>query len=222
MVASPRQLTRTAPAHGGEATITVLHPRRSAHEATAQLVRRAADGDEAAWTAVVEEYGSLVWSVARGFRLSESQAADAVQTTWLRLLENIGTIRDPERLAGWLRTTTRRACLETIRRTGRELPSDPHGHETGAAIERAAERPDGNPEEHLLRQEQVTLVRSAVQQLPERSRQLLELLMASPPLSYEEIGTRMEMPVGSIGPTRARLMTRLRTTLAAAGVADAA
>ncbi|MBB3086213.1 RNA polymerase sigma factor [Geodermatophilus sabuli] len=222
MAASLRQPTRPVPVHGGEATVTVFHPRRWAHEITAQLVRRAADGDEAAWTAVVEEYGSLVWSVTRSFRLSDAQAADAVQTTWLRLLEEIDAIREPERLAGWLRTTARRTCLETIRRTGRELPSDPHAHESGAAPEPAADRPDGDPEEQLLRQERVTQVRSALQQLPERSQQLLELLVASPPMSYEEIGTRLGMPVGSIGPTRARLLTRLRTTLTAAGVADAA
>jgi RNA polymerase sigma factor (sigma-70 family) len=212
----------------GPAPVTVLHPgaappdRAAAYATTAELVRRAADGDPAAWQGVVEQYGDLVWSVVRGFRLAEAQAADAVQTTWLRLLENVEAIREPERLAGWLRTTARRACLEGIQRAGRERPADPHERWSAAGTERACERVDGDPEASLLRRERVGLVRSAVQDLPERSQRLLELLVASPPLSYEEIGARLGMPVGSIGPTRARLLARLRTTLAAADLADAA
>src|SRR3712207_8783081 len=73
------------------------------------LVRRAVRGDQRAWQEIVDEYGGLVWSVARGFRLSEAQMADAVQTTWLRLVEHLAEIREPERLPGWLRTTTRRS-----------------------------------------------------------------------------------------------------------------
>jgi RNA polymerase sigma factor (sigma-70 family) len=163
-----------------------------------------------------------VWSVVRGFRLDEAHAADAVQTTWLRLLENVEAIREPERLAGWLRTTARRACLEGISRAGRERPADPQDRASGAGVERACERVDGDPEASLLHRERVGLVRSAVSDLPERSQRLLELLVASPPLSYAEIGARLGMPVGSIGPTRARLLARLRTTLAAADLADAA
>ncbi|HEX2075307.1 MAG TPA: sigma-70 family RNA polymerase sigma factor [Geodermatophilus sp.] len=193
---------------------TPAAPAASAHEATAGLVRRAAEGDHAAWTAVVEQYGALLWSVVRGFRLADAQAADAVQTTWLRLLENLDAIREPERLAGWLRTTARRACLESIRRTGRERPSDPHERDPG--VDRPSDRPDADPEAHVLRQEQVALVRRAVRELPDRHQRLLELLVACPPLSYEEIGARLGMPVGSIGPTRARLLARLRTALAPA------
>jgi RNA polymerase sigma factor (sigma-70 family) len=219
-VPGPRR-GRPGPAHRG-ATVTVVHPAPSVHEAPADLVRRAAAGDQVAWNAVVEQYSGLLWSIVRGFRLSDAAAADAVQTTWLRLLENLDGIREPERLAGWLRTTARRACLEAIRRAGRELPSDPHDPESGPAVGQAPDRVDADPEGHVLRQERVRLVRSAVRDLPERSQRLLELLVAAPPLSYEEIGARLGMPVGSIGPTRARLLARLRTTLSAADLRDAA
>ena len=187
--------------------------RADGHESTALLVQRAAAADELAWSAIVNRYGRLLWSVVRGFRLSDAQAADAVQTTWLRLVEHLDALRDPERLAGWLQTTARRACLETIRRAGRECSFEPWEHESGTVVKQSAER-SGDPEARVLRQERMALVRQAVGELPERHQRLLELLVASPPLSYEEIGARLGMPVGSIGPTRARLLTRLRTALA--------
>jgi RNA polymerase sigma factor (sigma-70 family) len=189
-----------------------------ADEDTAYLLRLAADGDKAAWTAIVNRYDSLLWSVVRGFRLGDAQAADAVQTTWLRLIENLGTVRDPERLPGWLRTTTRRVCLETIRRARRECQLDLHERDLGAAVDRY----DAGPEASALRKERVALVRHAVRELPERHQTLLGLLVASPPVSYEEIGARLGMPVGSIGPTRARVLARLRTALEAADLRDLA
>jgi RNA polymerase sigma factor (sigma-70 family) len=195
-------------AHDREATA----PRTDGYEITAQLVRRAAGGDEVAWDAIVDGYSRLLWSVVRGFRLTDAQAADAVQTTWVRLLENLDAIREPERLAGWLRTTARRACLETVRRAGRECPVDPQRH---TALEQVVEEAD-DPEAHVLQQERAAMVREALRKLPQRHQRLLELLVASPPLSYEEISARLGMPVGSIGPTRARLLTRLRTALAPA------
>jgi RNA polymerase sigma factor (sigma-70 family) len=188
-------------------------PRADNHESTAMLVQRAAAGDELAWSAIVNRYSRLLWSVVRGFRLSDAQAADAVQTTWLRLVEHLDALRDPERLAGWLQTTARRACLETVRRAGRECLFDPWEHESGTVVAQSAERL-GDPEAQVLRQERMALVRQGVGELPERHQRLLQLLVESPPLSYEEIGARLGMPVGSIGPTRARLLTRLRTALA--------
>jgi RNA polymerase sigma factor (sigma-70 family) len=195
-------------AHGRESTA----PRTDGYEITAQLVRRAAGGDEVASDAIVDGYSRLLWSVVRGFRLTDAQAADAVQTTWVRLLENLDAIREPERLGGWLRTTARRVCLETVRRASRECPVDPQRH---TALEQVAGRAD-DPEAHVLRQERAAMVREALGKLPQRHQRLLELLVASPPLSYEEISARLGMPVGSIGPTRARLLTRLRTALAPA------
>src|SRR3712207_9243871 len=79
------------------------------------LVHRAAEGDPVAWDAIVDEYAGLLWSVVRGFRLNEAQAADAVQTTWLRLVEHVADLREPQHLAGWLKTTASRVCLQVIR-----------------------------------------------------------------------------------------------------------
>ena len=220
MTTDLRQPTRRAVASPAAASVTALHRDASEDRVLVDLVQRAAHGDEEAWRALVERYSALLWSVVRSHRLSDAQAADAVQATWLKLLEKIGTIKEPGRLAGWLRTTARRECLETLRRTGRERPSDPHAPEAVAAP--TSDLVEGDPEACALRSERVDLVRAAVQALPEHSQRLLGLLVASPPLPYEEISARLGMPVGSIGPTRSRLLARLRTTLAAADLCNAA
>jgi RNA polymerase sigma factor (sigma-70 family) len=186
------------------------------------LVRRAADGDQEAWNAIVRAYTRLVWSVVRRFCLRDDQAADAVQATWLRLIEHIGSVRDPDRLPGWLRTTAHRACIELIRTAGREVPA--HLHDDAAPLEWGRTRtpvPD-DPEASALRTEHRHLVRAALRQLPPRDRSLFALLLASPPLSYEEIGRRLGMPVGSIGPTRARALGRLHAALEDVGLHDMA
>ena len=184
------------------------------------LVRRAAQGDQRAWQGIVDEYSGLVWSVARGFRLDEAQMADAVQTTWLRLVEHLAEIREPERLPGWLRTTTRRACLATARQSLREQPVD--AGEQSSAWDHGGHFDDAGPETSAVRQDQQVLVRRAVATLPPRHRALLGMLVSSPPVSYEEISAGLGIPVGSIGPTRARILGRLRTALETAGLHDAA
>jgi len=186
-------------------------------ESTGHLVRRAAQGDQRAWNAVVQQYSGLLWSVAREFRLTDTHAADAVQTTWLRLLEDPGAMRRPERLGRWLRTTARRTCLDVIRGAGPERPTEPHEPADGATDD-APDNPHTDPEAHVLRQERMGQVRRAVQDLPGPDQQLLELLVASPPLSHEEIGARLGVPVEGIEPTRARLFTGLRTALTSADV----
>ena len=186
--------------------------------AVTDLVRRAAQGDQRAWRGIVDEYGVLVWSVARGFRLSEAQTADAVQTTWLRLVEHLADIRDPERLPGWLRTTTRRACLAVARDHSRERVTDDLEQAPAVSWDGPT---DAGPETSAVRHEQQVLVRRAVAALPAQQQALLGLLVASPAPSYAQISARLGMPVGSIGPTRARILARLRTTLETAGVHDA-
>ena len=99
--------------------MAIVYDVRSA-EGLTTLVNRAAGGEQDAWDSLVDRFENLLWSVGRAHRLNTADAADVVQTTWLRLLENLGRIDDPERLAGWLVTTGRRECLRTLRRAGRE------------------------------------------------------------------------------------------------------
>lgn len=180
-------------------------PQKVTEHAAHALVRRAADGDQAAWNTLINEYNSLLWWTARTFRLNNEQAADVVQMTWLRLVENIGKIRDPERLSAWLLTTARRRCIDELNAASRERPSDEQGID-------APSHEDG-PEEHALRHEPRAAVRKAMRCLPESQQRMLLLLSASPPLSYQEISSRLGIPIGSIGPIRGRALRRLRVEL---------
>src|SRR5262245_28876354 len=171
----------------------------------AELVRAAAQGDEDAWNAIVDRFQGLVWATARAHRLSHADAADVAQTTWLRLVENLDRIRDPERLGGWLATTARRECLRHIRLHGRELSTD------GAEVfEPASDEP---PELALLTEERDGALWRAFTKLSELCQALLRLLVSQDEPSYEAIGAALDMPVGSIGPTRMRCLDKLRAGL---------
>ena len=169
---------------------------------TGALVRGAARADERSWNALVERYSGLVWAIARNHRLSAADCDEVFQTTWLRLVEHAARLQDPEKVGGWLATTARHEALRTLRRAGRQIPM---GDELPEPSQHAPE-----PDENLLRDERDSALWAAFARLPERDRQLLRLLTADPAPSYEEIGAALDMAVGSIGPTRARCLARLR------------
>jgi RNA polymerase sigma factor (sigma-70 family) len=176
------------------------------------LVRAAAQGDQAAWDALVDRFAGLVWSVARAHRLDTADAADVSQTTWLRLVEHLDRLRDPDRVAGWLATTARNECLRVLRRAGRQVPTgDDHDLDVGSD-------PEAGPDLPLLTAERDRALWHAFSGLPVRCQALLRLLMADPPPAYEEIGELLGMPIGSIGPTRGRCLENLRHRLAGTGI----
>jgi RNA polymerase sigma factor (sigma-70 family) len=175
--------------------------------ATGALLRQASDGDERAWDELVSRYTNLLWSVARSYRLDAADAADAVQTGWLRLLEHLTSIEDPERLVGWLVTTVRRECLRILRRQGRERPIAPD--ETSFDVVDPADPVDAR----LTQEERDAELWGAFERISDRCQQLLRVLMTSPPPSYGTVSKALQIPVGSIGPTRARCLARLRMIL---------
>jgi RNA polymerase sigma factor (sigma-70 family) len=169
---------------------------------SAELLHAARAGDDQAWGRLVDGHTALLWSVCRSFRLDRAAAEDVVQTVWLRLLERGDTIREPQAVTAWLLTTTRRECLAAVRagrRTAGELP-ELADHRT--------------PEEATLRTAADRLLWQACRRLPERDSQLLVLLARG--LRYDEIAAVLDMPLGSVGPTRIRALRRLRAELAAA------
>ena len=176
----------------------------------AQLVRQASRGDRSAWERLVDQYSRLLWATTRDFRLAENDAADVVQGTWLRLLEHIHRIEYPERIGSWLATTARHECLRHLA-AGKRVMVVQDDHD--AFSEAVGHQPD--VDERLLAEERAQAVRAAVSTLPSRSQQLLELLMADPPVSYTEISDQLGVPIGSIGPTRGRCLERLRLVLQA-------
>jgi RNA polymerase sigma factor (sigma-70 family) len=182
----------------------------------AGLVTAAAGGDKSAWQGLVERFSGLVWSVTRSYRLADADAADAFQTTWLRLAEHIGRIQHPERVGAWLATAARRECLQNIRAGARAVPAaDMTRFET---VTLGGDPPE--PEEAVLRAEReredaerAAALWRAFERLSARCRELLRVLMAVPPPSYGEVAAALGIPVGSIGPTRARCLQRLRAEL---------
>jgi RNA polymerase sigma factor (sigma-70 family) len=172
----------------------------------AAVVRRAADGDMRAWDRLVDQYGRLIWSIPLQFKLEESDAADVVQTTWMRLIEHINRIEQPDRVGSWLAATARNECLRHMAARKRLVLVHEDQEFDGA---------DHGPEvdEALLAAERAQVVRDALAHLPSQWQQLLELLMADPPVTYAEISDKLGLPVGSIGPTRGRCLAKLRTLL---------
>ena len=169
------------------------------------LVARAREGDKRAWDEIVERYAPLVWSICLRHRLSEHDAADVGQTVWLRLVEQLRVLREPAALAGWLATTTRRESLRVLRASrDRQLREDP------VDAEAVADADAGMVEQELLAAERGVALREAFTRLPQRCQRLLSLLMENPPVPYAEISARLRMPIGGIGPNRARCLDRLR------------
>jgi len=172
----------------------------------ARLVQRAADGDAHAWERLVDQYARLIWAITAEFKLSESDAGDVAQTTWLRLLEHIDRIEYPARVGAWLAATARHECLRSVAMRKRVVLADEEVFMRAVATEPEVE-------EQILATERAQIVRAAVSKLPSRSQRLLELLMADPPASYAEISDQLGLPVGSIGPTRGRCLAQLRVLL---------
>jgi RNA polymerase sigma factor (sigma-70 family) len=165
------------------------------------LVERARSGDESAWTALVRRFQPLVWASVRRIRIPLEDAEDASQLTWLLLASNLRKLRDPEAVAGWLATTARREALRLANRRV-EPPLS----------EEVMQRPATDPpvDTGLLREEVRAQVRQAWQSLDLRCRQLLAMLAGDPPATYGAIGRALGVPLGSVGPTRARCLDRLR------------
>jgi RNA polymerase sigma factor (sigma-70 family) len=172
------------------------------------LVRTAAAGDQTAFDELVGRFSGLVWSVIRAHRLPEVDAQDVFQTTWLRLVEHLDRLREPRAVGGWLATTARHEALRLLRQADRVRPTS----------EDQLDRPDAvtpDLDATLLRSEQDARLWQAFLGLSERCQALLRVLMADPPPSYEEVSRALDLPVGSIGPTRGRCLTRLRALLRA-------
>lgn len=178
------------------------------------LVTRARDGDKAAWDELVERYAPLVWSICRRYRLSAADSQDVGQSVWLRLVERLATLREPAALPGWIATTTERECLRLVRLGRRSELVDPLENDRDLAD-------DAVPvDQDLLLQERRLAVRAGFAQLAERCQQLLLMLIEDPPKHYNEISEALRMPVGSIGPNRARCLDRLRHSAALAALIE--
>jgi len=182
------------------------------HTDLATLLRAASEGDQEAWNAITDRFTSLLWSVARSYRLGSDDAEDVVQNTWLRLLENLTKIDNPEALPGWLATTARREALGILRRRGRTVLT--RDEDLGVDL---ADPASTDLDSALLEDERDVELWASFAKLPERCQQLLRVLMAVDRPVYAEVSAAFDMPIGSIGPTRMRCLERLRKLVAESG-----
>jgi len=171
----------------------------------ARSVASAASGDPTGWDALVGQFGGLIRAIAHAHGLRDAHAADVAQATWLKLFEHLDDVREPGRVGAWLATTARRECLRVLRDGTRHRPLEVEALE--------GESPDG-PGEEMLVAERDRGLWHAFKRLRPRDQVLLDmLLVAEHRPSYEEISEALDLPIGSIGPTRARALDRLRQQL---------
>jgi RNA polymerase sigma factor (sigma-70 family) len=178
-------------------------------QTVAELVAAARMRDKTAWEELTRRYGTLVRGVVARYRLQEADAADAAQYTWLRAIERLETLRDSERFGAWLASIAGRECLALLRRSRRERPDE--------AMLEAQVSPASGPESLVVAAEINRAVVAAVADLAPQRRQLVNELFYRPDQDYGQVSRSMNMPVGSIGPTRGRVLAGLRTSLDRAG-----
>src|SRR5712691_6869129 len=181
-----------------------------------ELVTRAQNADQQAWDALVERYAPLVWSICRRYRLGNADAEDVSQSVWLRLVDQLGNLRDPAAIAGWLATTTQHECGRALR-----AARSPQAGALVPEAENIADRQTGIAEQELRIAERHAALREAFTHLPPCCQQLIALLIEDPPVPYAQISARLGIPVGSIGPSRSRCLDKLRRHPAIAALIDA-
>jgi len=211
LVAAPRRLGAAMLPFGAMAD-----PESTGEHANAALLRAAAAGDQQAWESIVDRYANLVWSVARSFQLGQSDAADVSQATWLRLVEHIADVREADKLGSWLATTARREAIALLRKGGRDVPAGSAGDFVGhLGVQIGLDPVEDEPDAGVLRDERDAVLWQEFRALSGQCQQLLRVLIADPPPSYAEVSAALDVPIGSIGPTRKRCLGTLRRRLAA-------
>ena len=171
-----------------------------------ELVAAAIAGNRTAWNVLVERFAPLVTSVTRRFGLTPSDADDVRQNVWLRLVEHLADLREPRALPGWIVTTTRREALRVLSTRRRVEVADP---QTDTRLDTIT---NDEPDANLLHAERRQAVHAGLAELQAAHRDLLLLTVANTDISYRQISQRLGIPIGSIGPNRARYLNKLRNT----------
>jgi RNA polymerase sigma factor (sigma-70 family) len=175
------------------------------------LVTRASEGDQDAWYEIVDRYASLVYTICTRYRLSNHDIEDVGQNVWLLLVEQLGKLREPAALPGWLATTTARECLRVVTAANKAERLGTGMDDSVVFVDAAA------IDEEILVAERNAALRAAFADLSPSCQRLLSMLISDPPHSYADIHAKLRIPVGSIGPQRARCLDRLRRSSALAG-----
>lgn len=191
--------------------------RFSPEQPLATLVAGALDGRSAAWDALVVRLERVVWKSVNMMTYDREVRDDAFAATWLRLAERLDTIREPEKLPGWLATTACNEVRQIVRQRGRNHVSLNESWGSSGAVGDLIERlsdDDGEHADDLVAADQRGTVRAAFGRLDENCREIITVLvLADPPLPYDEASELLDRPVGSLGPSRRRCLDKMRTLL---------
>jgi RNA polymerase sigma factor (sigma-70 family) len=175
-----------------------------------ELIGACRKGDGLAWDALVERYQRLVYTIPARYGLTPAEIDDVFQSTWLSLLRNLKTLREPDRVSAWLVTTARRECWERRRGSDyeRTVSTDLD------SVLQDTESEELSPEEIVVQFREHQVLQEAIGRLGQRCQDLLGMLYfdASSP-SYADVAEKLDTPIGSIGPMRARCLKKLRGLL---------
>lgn len=182
-----------------------------------ELIEQCLAGDERAWRLLITRYQGLIYSVPRRTGLSPEDSAEVFQRVCILLYRRLSSVRDPSRLGKWLLTTAQRESVRMARRTRHTISLDETDEDGATVTELADARPLADAERIEL--ERAQILRSALAELSERCQSILnEFLRDEGADNYRDIARRLGIPIGSIGPTRARCFARLRELLRARGL----
>jgi RNA polymerase sigma factor (sigma-70 family) len=179
---------------------------RGVEDDVSVLLHRCRQGHPQAWRSMVEQFTPVVWTVAKSWGLRPSDCEDVCQSTWAHVVKSIDTIQRPERLRTWVVTVAKRESIKYKRSAAHQVPV--------ADIESDVREPDDSgPEDVVVARADHWRVHAALRQLPGPQQALVRLLLSEPALTYDEISTRLNIPRGSIGPVRNRVLRRMRRLL---------
>ena len=161
-------------------------------------------GEHEAWKELVFRYSSLIYSVAKRAGLSSDDAEDCMQHTWLKLYDHRHKIKEPNKLPGWLITTTTRRAYRMLK----------HQHKTQVDIDENRPANKSLPDEELIRFERYAQLEAALEKLDPRCQKIVHFFFNSPhDQTYQDIARKLGISPNSLGPTKMRCLKKLREIL---------
>lgn len=183
--------------------------RRQSSDDLRQLVERCRQGDNDAWSSLVHRFESLVYSIPKKHGLNAEDCADVFQVTFHTLLRNLDRIEAEAGLPSWLSVTATRESLRVLRISGRYESSE----DLGLSLDEIVADEDATAEREAIATERNQALQAAVRTLPQKCRELISRLYLEGDVPYTEVARELKIPIGSIGPTRARCLEKLRQIL---------
>lgn len=181
-------------------------PKTATRQSDSHLVEQCLAGNEAAWTALIDRYKNLIFSVPLRYGFAEEDSADIFQAVCMDLLAELPHVREPQALAAWLIQVTRNKCFHRKKDVARHNVQPIDDHEPAAVLQEPADLISDTEKEQLLRE--------ALADISPQCRDLVRMLFFEmPPRPYEEVAKQLRMAQGSIGFTRRNCLDKLRAKL---------